>query len=162
MNGQWTMALRRTLWAAFLSVGMVATVFAPVPAAAAPPVPPAAAPNMVDYTNYPMFLNKTGPVNILFLVDFSNYTLEAAFTGSNHKYPISFKPGTPTNTKYAANVTVDSASGPYLVAVDSNGAPIASTSANTTTPADTFVSTKQYFGIFDPFRCYTATPTGFT
>ena len=162
MNGQWTMALRRTLCAAFLSVGMVATVLAPVPAAAAPPVPPAAAPNMVDYTNYPMFLNKTGPVNILFLVDFSNYTLEAAFTGSNHKYPISFKPGTPTNTKYAANVTVDSASGPYLVAVDSNGAPIASTSANTTTPADTFVSTKQYFGIFDPFRCYTATPTGFT
>ena len=140
MNGHWTTAVRHTFCATFLIGAIVAAVFAPAPAAAAP--------NMVNYTNYPMFLNKTGPVNILFLVDFSNFTLEAAYTGSNHKYPISFKSGTPTDSQYAANVTVDSASGADLVAVDSNGVAISSATANTTTPADTFDSSKQYFGIF--------------
>ena len=31
--------------------------------------------NMTDYTNYPMFLNKTGPTNILFVVDLGNAQL---------------------------------------------------------------------------------------
>jgi hypothetical protein len=35
--------------------------------------------NMADYTNYPMFLNKTGPTNILFIVDLGNAQLPAAY-----------------------------------------------------------------------------------
>jgi type IV pilus assembly protein PilY1 len=158
MISDWKIQLRAVL-CAFGLTGALGTVCAPQAfAAAAAPTPP----DMVNYTNYPMFLNKTGPVNILFLVDFSNYTLEAAFTGSNQKYPISFKTATPTESKYAANVTVDSSAGADLVAVDSNGVAISDTTANATTPADRFDSSKQYFGIFDSLRCYTTTSTGFT
>ena len=117
MIGDWKTKLQAVLCAAMMTAGI---------GAVSAPQAVLAAPNMVDYTNYPMFLNKTGPVNILFLVDFSNYTLEAAFTGSNHKYPISFKSGTPTDSKYAANVTIDSNAGADLVAVDSNGVAISS------------------------------------
>ncbi len=127
-------------------------------AIAAPPSPPPA-PSMVNYTNYPQFLNKSGPTNILFLVDVSNATLEAAFSGSNHKYPISFKAGTATDSKYAANVTIDSSADPDLVAVDSDGVTISS--ATVSAPADTFNSSKKYFGIFDPYRCYTSSGTEF-
>ena len=158
MSSNWKTQLRAVLCTAVLTsalgAGFVLQAFAAPPAPAAPP-------NMVNYTNYPMFLNKTGPINILFLVDFSNYTLEAAYTGLNHKYPISFKGGTPTSNQYAANVSVTSSAGPALVAVDSDGVAISPATANTTTPADTFNSSKQYFGIFDPFRCYTTTSTGF-
>ena len=153
MISDWKTQVQAISSAAILTVALGAI---PAPQAVA------ATPDMVNYTNYPMFLNKTGPVNILFLVDFSNATLEAAFAGSNHKYPISFKAGTPTESKYAANVTVDSASGPYLVAVDSNGVAIAASATPATpTPVDTFSSTKQYFGIFDSFRCYTSSGTQF-
>ena len=48
--------------------------------------------NMADYTNYPIFLNQTVPPNILFVVDMGNYTLEAAYSGSNQRYWISLKP----------------------------------------------------------------------
>ena len=64
---------------------------------------------MSNYTNYPVFLNQTVPPNILFLVDMGNYTLEAAYSGTNHRYWISFKSGTVTDGKLAANVTIDSA-----------------------------------------------------
>src|SRR4030095_14369761 len=80
----------------------------------------ASAQNMADYTNYPIFLNQTVPPNILFLVDMGNYTLEAAYSGSNQRYWISFKAGTSTSGKLAANVTIDSASGDDLVAGDNS------------------------------------------
>jgi hypothetical protein len=66
--------------------------------------------NMADYTNYPIFLSQTVPPNILFLVDMGNATLEAAYTGTNQRYWISFKAGTAPDAKYSANVTVDSLS----------------------------------------------------
>ena len=81
----------------------------------------ASAQNMADYTNYPIFLSQTVPPNILFLVDMGNYTLEAAYSGSNQRYWISFKAGTATDSKYSANVTVDSATGDDLVAADNSG-----------------------------------------
>jgi len=82
--------------------------------------------NMSDYTNYPIFLNQTVPPNILFLVDMGDATLEAAYSGSTYnsttqRYPISFLNGTATSGLYAANVTLTSASGDSLVAVDTSG-----------------------------------------
>ena len=95
--------------------------------------------NMADYTNYPIFLSQTVPPNILFLVDMGNYTLEAAYSGTNQRYWISFKAGTATSLKYSSNVTIDSKTGDGLVAVDNNG--VAINTSNVTSPADTFDST---------------------
>jgi type IV pilus assembly protein PilY1 len=163
MNGNWETHFRMGLRMIALAAGLGCWGLSLTESIAAPPPPPPPpAPQMVNYTNYPMFLNKTGPVNILFLVDISNATLEAAYTGSNLTYPISLKTGTVTDGKYAANVTVDSNAGIDLVAVDSNGVAISSATASVSSPADTFVSSKKYFGIFDPYRCYTANSTTFT
>ena len=115
--------------------------------------------SMVNYTNYPIFLSQTVPPNILFLVDMGNFTLQAAYSGSNHQYPISFKAGTATSSVYASNVTVDSQTGDDLVAVNNSG--VAINTSNVTTPADTFVSTKSYYGMFDPLRCYTTDSNSF-
>jgi len=115
--------------------------------------------NMADYTNYPIFLSQTVPPNILFLVDMGNATLEAAYSGSNQRYWISFKTGTATASLYASNVTVDSASGDDLVAVDNSGAAILT--ATPASPADTFDPTKSYYGMFDSLRCYTTDSNSF-
>ena len=109
--------------------------------------------NMADYTNYPIFLSQTVPPNILFLVDMGNATLEAAYSGTNQRYWISFKAGTATSGLYSSNVTITSASGDNLVAVDNSG--VAINTLGVTSPADTFDSTKSYYGMFDPLRCYT-------
>ena len=119
----------------------------------------ALAQNMGDYTNYPLFLSQAVPPNILFLVDMGNFTLEAAYSGTNHKYPISFKTGTATASKYASNVTIDSQAGDDLVAVDNSGGTI--NTSNVTSPADLFDSTKSYYGMFDPLRCYTTDSNSF-
>ncbi|MDH5667009.1 MAG: hypothetical protein OEY86_03235 [Nitrospira sp.] len=109
--------------------------------------------NMSDYTNYPMFLNKTGPTNILFIVDLGNAQLPAAY-GS---YPISAKNGTVTvssgQVRYASNVNLAD-SGRALVSSSDNGATV--NSATTSAPSDVFNPSKEYYGIFDPYRCYTA------
>ena len=120
--------------------------------------------NMADYTNYPVFLNQTVPPNIIFLVDMGDATLEAAYSGStysttNQRYPLSFVSGTATSSLYAANVTLTSASGDSLVAVNTSG-----TAINTSTvasPADLFDPTRSYYGIFNPLRCYTTNTTSF-
>ncbi|HLZ34477.1 MAG TPA: hypothetical protein VKP13_10700 [Nitrospira sp.] len=120
--------------------------------------------NMSDYTNYPVFLNQTVPPNILFLVDMGDATLEAAYEGvtyktTNQRYPISFKGGTATSNLYAANVTVTSASGDSLVAVDNSGNAI--NTSTVASPADVFNSNQSYYGIFNPLRCYTTNSTNF-
>src|SRR4030095_4003510 len=119
----------------------------------------ATAQNMADYTNYPIFLNQTVPPNILFVVDMGNYTLEAAYSGSNQRYWISFKAGTATDSKYSANVTIDSASGDDLVAADNNGASINTSGA--TSSADNFDPNNSYYGMFDSLRCYTTDSNSF-
>src|SRR5262245_4124205 len=81
----------------------------------------ASAQSLANYTNYPIFLSQTVPPNILFLVDMGNFTLQAAYSGSNHQYPISFKSGTATSSLYASNITVDSQTGDDLVAVNNSG-----------------------------------------
>src|SRR5262249_26081631 len=115
--------------------------------------------NMADYTNYPIFISKTVPPNILFLVDMGNYTLEAAYSGTNQRYWISFKAGTAADSKYSANVTVDSQTGDDLVAADNNGVLI--NTSGVTAPADTFDSSKSYYGMFDSLRCYTTDTNSF-
>ncbi len=119
--------------------------------------------NMADYTNYPIFLSQAVPPNILFLVDMGNYTLEAAYSGTNQRYWISFKAGTATDLKYSANVTVTGASGDPLVAADNNGVAINTTvgTSPVASPADTFDSTKSYYGMFDSLRCYTTDTNSF-
>ncbi|HSL04704.1 MAG TPA: hypothetical protein VK901_14345, partial [Nitrospiraceae bacterium] len=119
----------------------------------------ALAQNMADYTNMPIFLNQSVPPNILFLVDMGNFTLQAAYSGSNHQYPISFKAGSATSGTYAANITVDSQTGGDLVAVNNSG--VAINTSNQVSPADTFVSSKSYYGMFDPLRCYTTDSNSF-
>lgn len=115
--------------------------------------------SMANYTNYPIFLSQTVPPNILFLVDMGNFTLEAAYSGTGHKYPISFKSGTVTDSQYASNVTINSQDGDDLVAVNTSGGVI--NTSNEASPADTFDSTKSYYGIFDPLRCYTTDANSF-
>jgi type IV pilus assembly protein PilY1 len=114
---------------------------------------------MTNYTNNPIFLSQTVSPNILFLVDMGNFTLEAAYSGTNHQYPISFKTATATAGQYASNVTVDSQTGSDLVAVNNSGVSI--NTSNVTSPADTFDSTKSYYGMFDPLRCYTTDSNSF-
>ena len=127
---------------------------------------PAGAVTMADYTNYPLFMAQTVPPNILFIVDLSNATIPAAYSGTDHQYPLSHKTGTPTaGGKIASNVTLYGAGGTTdfkLVSVNSAGvekktcagAVANCTNAVVTTPSDLFVSTKTYFGLFDPLRCY--------
>lgn len=111
--------------------------------------------NMTDYTNYPMFLNKTGPTNILFVVDLGNSQLPAAYGA----YPISAKNGTVTvssgNVRYASNVNmVDPGGGNNLVSSSDDGVSV--NSATTSAPSDAFNPNKEYYGFFDPYRCYAA------
>lgn len=115
--------------------------------------------SMANYTNYPIFLSQTVPPNILFLVDMGNFTLEAAYSGVGHKYPISFKSGTATASSYSSNVTIDSTTGADLVAIDMSGNVINTSDA--TSPADIFDFTKSYYGMFDPLRCYTTDSNSF-
>lgn len=119
----------------------------------------ASAQSMANYTNYPIFLSQIVPPNILFLVDMGNFTLQAAYSGTNHQYPISFKTGTATASQYASNVTINSQSGDDLVAVDNSGGTI--NTSGVTSPADLFVSAKSYYGMFDPLRCYTTDSNSF-
>src|SRR5256886_1591097 len=115
----------------------------------------AAAASITDYTNYPVFMNQAVPPNVLFIVDMGNQTIQAAYAGTGHQYPISFKAGTVTASKYASNVTLTAApgvSGSSLVAVDAAGAVLAG--ATSSLPADVFSATKSYYGLFDPLRCY--------
>ncbi|HMF86065.1 MAG TPA: hypothetical protein VK598_06910, partial [Nitrospiraceae bacterium] len=114
---------------------------------------------MANYSNDPIFLSKTVPPNILFLVDMGNFTLQAAYSGPGHQYPISYKTGTATEWLYAANVTIDNTIHGGLMAVNNSGAAILT--ATPAAPADTFDSTKSYYGMFDPLRCYTTDSNSF-
>ncbi|WP_455388001.1 hypothetical protein, partial [Petrachloros mirabilis] len=120
--------------------------------------------NMADYTNIPIFMNQTVPPNILFLIDMGDATLEAAYAGTtyntnNQRYPISFMGGTATSNLYASNVTLTSASGDSLVAVDNSGN--AMNTSTVASPADLFNPNQSYYGIFNPLRCYTTNSTYF-
>src|SRR5437879_13762078 len=83
---------------------------------------PASAVSMTDYTWMPIFAGQTVPPNVLFIVDLGNHTLPAAYSGTNHQYPISFcsncttnPTSTVTSNLYASNVTLDN-----LIAVNKN------------------------------------------
>src|SRR3989441_1095070 len=127
---------------------------------------PASAVSMTDYTWMPVFVGQNVPPNILFIVDFSNFTLQAAFSGTGHQYPISAwgpptqcatTTSTATSTLYASNVTIAGT----LVAVNQAGVAI-SPAPTTAAPADIFDPTHSYSALFDPFRCYTTNPNSFT
>src|SRR5438445_13841772 len=118
--------------------------------------PLACAVSMTDYTWMPVFIGQNVPPNILFIVDYSNFTLQDAFSGTGHQYPISFCSNCPTNPTstvtsdlYASNVTIAGT----LVAVNNSGVAIAG--ASTAAPADTFDPNHSYLGLFDPYRGYT-------
>src|SRR3989454_12250559 len=151
MKRSWVMKLKAAT-GGFLAMG---ALFAILGAAMTLPSP-ASAVSMTDYTWMPIFAGQTVPPNVLFIVDLGNHTLPAAYSGTNHQYPISFKASTATDTQYAANVTLDN-----LVAVNKNGAAIAP-APTTAAPADTFNPTHNYYGMFDPFRCYTTNSNSFT
>lgn len=112
-----------------------------------------------DYTAYPPFISDTVTPNVLFVVDLGDQTIEAAYTGANHRYAVSFKAGTATDSQYAANVTFDAAGNPDLVAVDGSGAPILT--ATTAAPIDAFDPARSYYGFFDPLRCYVTDSNSF-
>ena len=90
-------------------------------------VPAARAVSMSDYTWMPIFMQNTVPPNILFIVDFSDAMLPAAYGN----YPISYS----SASTYSSNKA-----GVGLEITDS----------------ETFDSTKTYFGTFEPLRCYSA------
>jgi len=100
--------------------------------------------SMSDYTAYPAFVSKTVPPNILFLVDFSEAMLPAAYG----MYPISYL----STATYSSN---------YKGA----GLTVTTTPLNATTPAalaDAFDPTATYFGFFDPMSCYAFSSHTFT
>jgi type IV pilus assembly protein PilY1 len=137
-------------WGLWLATAIGAIALSSVPAGVSAQL-------MANYSNDPIFLSKTVPPNILFLVDMGNFTLQAAYSGPGHQYPISFKSGTVTDPSlYAANVTQSN-----LVAVNNSGAVIPGGTANVVTPADIFDKTKSYYGMFDPLRCYTTDSNSF-
>lgn len=115
-----------------------------------------AAQTLADYTAYPPFINKTVPPNILFIVDLSDATLPAAYGN----YPISRKTGTVIAGKLSANVNVSSvASGLDLVSSDDNG--VSANSSTPDAPSDVFDASKNYYGLFDSFRCYSTNSNSF-
>ena len=111
--------------------------------------------SLTDYTAYPPFINKTVPPNILFIVDLSNTTLPAAY-GS---YPLARKSGTVTAGKLTANVNLVSAPGLDLVSSSDDG--VTANGATVAAPSDAFDPTKNYYGLFDSWRCYTTDSNSF-
>lgn len=123
-----------------------------------------AAVNIVDYTAYPPFLNKTVAPNVLFIIDLGNYQLPAAYGN----YPISAKAGTVTDNNgtlgwIASNVTLEAGVTNFNLAAANSSGVLVKTCANSavdcnnsvvTTPTDQFDSTKSYYGLFDTLRCY--------
>src|SRR5947209_7637545 len=159
MKRTWTMKLKAAM-GGFLATGALFVILGT--AMTLPPL--ASAVSMTDYTWTPVFIGQNVPPNILFIVDYSNFTLQDAFSGTGHQYPISFCNGcqtanpagnTVTSGKYASNVTTGN-----LVAVDNTGAAIAG--ASTAAPADVFDPNHSYFGLFDPVRCYTTNSSSLT
>jgi len=106
------------------------------------------APTMDKYTSYPVFINKSVPPDILFILDISEAMLPAAYG----YYPESHTDN--NKTMYiSANVSA-TAGGNFLCNTNTTGSPVAGcpTPSGTT---DTFNSSKEYFGMFNPKRCYT-------
>jgi len=119
---------------------------------------------MTYYTSQPAFLNNVVPPDILFVLDISEAMLPAAYGN----YPKSH-----TNSTgiffISSNVAVSTAAskgkgatpGGELCNTNSAGTPPTGCPATIGT-ADTFVSSKEYFGMFNPKRCYIpASPKGF-
>lgn len=123
---------RATRWtAAALCLGMFLAM--------TPTAQSTTAPGMDKYTAYPVFVNKTVPPNILFVLDLSEKMLEAAYG----YYPES------SGGKISSNVTGAGLCNVNQTGSSASGCP---TSSGTT---DTFDTTKTYFGMFDGTRCYT-------
>lgn len=119
------------LGAAVTLVGLVGIVTTPAPAAAV---------SMADYTSYPIFVSQTVSPDILFIVDFSDAMLPAAYGNYALSYPSSGGIG----ATYASNYK-------------GSGLTITTTPAGSATPtalADTFNSSVAYFGMFDSLGCY--------
>jgi type IV pilus assembly protein PilY1 len=89
-------------------------------------LPVARAVSMSDYQWLPLFMQQAAPPNILFVVDFSDAMLPAAYGN----YPVSFD----GNALYSSNY--------------------AGTGLNVTA-SDVFNPSTTYFGMFDPLSCYT-------
>src|SRR2546428_1553179 len=172
MKRTWTTKLKAAT-GGFLATGALFVILGT--AMTLPPL--ASAVSMTDYTWTPVFIGQNVPPNILFIVDYSNYTLQDAFSGSGHQYPISFCDGCPTvltptpgvtKDMYASNVTIAAiAPDVSLVAVDTKGVACGAVgalcpAATLAAPADTFDPTHSYFGLFDPFRCYSTNSNSFT
>lgn len=153
MRNAMTRGIGRVAW----GVGVVVALAAPVSAAV----------SMSDYTAYPLFVSKTVPPNILFIVDVGDKTLPAAY-GS---YPISRKNGTVTGATYdshgrvvtdgklAANVNLSETGGLALVSSSDDG--VTANTATVSSPSDLFSPAKTYYGMFDPLRCYTTNSNSF-
>ncbi|TAL10296.1 MAG: hypothetical protein EPO02_07950 [Nitrospirae bacterium] len=107
------------------SLGFLATVVFMLPLARAV--------SMADYTWTPLFMQNNVPPNILFIVDYSDGMLPAAYGN----YPLSYN----NASSYSSNYSGTGLTG---------------------TVSDTFDPTHNYYGLFDPLRCYVpASPKGF-
>ncbi len=96
-------------------------------------LPLARAVSMADYAWTPLFMQNSVPPNILFIVDYSDGMLPAAYG----TYALSYNNAASYSSNYAGT-------------------------GLTGTVSDTFDSTHNYYGLFDPMRCYVpASPKGF-
>lgn len=112
------------------------------------------APTMDKYTAYPVFVNKTVPPDILFVLDISEAMLPAAYG----YYPESSTDSTKKMfiSSNVAGSSTGSGGTPDTVLCNTNttGSPVAGCPIPSGT-TDTFNSSKEYFGMFNPQRCYT-------
>lgn len=99
----------------------------------------ATAPTMDKYTAYPVFVNKAVPPDILFVLDISEAMLPAAYG----YYPES------SGGDISSNVTGTGLCNVNQTGSSASGCPTSSGST------DNFIVTKEYYGMFNPLRCYT-------
>ncbi|WP_447974853.1 pilus assembly protein [Nitrospira sp. Kam-Ns4a] len=114
----------------------------------------AAIDDIATYTATPVFVNQAVPPNILFIMDFSDAMLPAAYG----TYPISYCTSSGNNPPCAAGSPFSSN---YSSNYKGSGLTVTTplTGSSTATPlGDLFDATKQYFGMFDPFACYADPP----
>lgn len=137
-----------------------------------PPHAPAADPTMDWYTAYPPFLDQAVAPNILFIVDAGAAALPAGYGD----YVISFRQkidpdtglpfpdGQATWLKYSANVNVQDSQPKGLVAssptFDNGNTKQAQYVIDN--PKDVFDPNTEYYGFFDPYRCYVYGPSNDT
>ena len=128
LNGSWGRFLVRTM----LGLTLTSALLTPIGVHAQ---------SMADYTSIPSFIASTVNPNILFMVDLSEAMLAATY--GNYTESSGGKISSNVDGTGLCNTNTDTSTNPQP-----SGCP----SVNVT--VDTFSTSTEYFGVFNPYRCY--------